>query len=253
MSMMASQQAFLRRRRIKLLGRGAVASGVVLLLVAVIMSLFVRDFVREAIVVPVSYLIWLVDLVLRSIPQSAFWGAVVAAAALVAWRGLGSARTRTAAQRLLHRRPTVVPVLRDHAAQSVFSTRFEYIARMNDSLFAREKLAFDLRILLVKLLSHRERLPEAEIERRIRAGEAGELTTPPAVHSLLTNWQTWLSVPDAGSPVRQLTRLWQWLLRKPTKASQPNVAMEQRLTQVIEYMEILMSGGPLGSSEEEHE
>ena len=90
-----------------------------------------------------------------------------------------------------------------------------------------------------------------KIERRIRAGE---LVAPPEAQILLTNWQTWLSVPDGASPLQQLMRLWRRLWRLPIKAAQPSAAMEQRLLRAIEYMETLMSGGPLGGQpEEEHE
>lgn len=241
MSPLAPQQAPRRRRFILPL-----AIGLIILLGAVVLSLFVRDFVRQTIIVPVTYIAWLVDLVIRSIPQSAFWGVVVAAAILVAWRNLGSKRVG-----LILRRPTPAPILTENTDRSVFYTRLEHITRMNDSPFAREKLAFELRLLIVKLLSHRERLPENEIERRIRTGE---LVAPPEVHALLTSWQTWLNPPGGGSPVQQLERLWRRLTRAPAMTAQPNAALEQRLLRAIEYMETVMNGGPLsGQPEEEHE
>ena len=236
-------------RRQPLLARRIIvplAIGLVILLAAVVLSLFVRDFVRQAIVVPVAYIVWLADLVIRSIPQSTFWAVAVVVVVLVAWRNIGSNRAA-----LILRRPATVPILKEHSDRSVFSTRLEYIARMNDSPFAREKLAFELRLLLVKLLSHRERLSENEIERRIRVGE---LVAPPEAQILLTNWQTWLSVPNRVSPILQLARLWRRLWRLPIRATQPSAAMEQRLLRAIEYMETLMSGGPSGGQpEEKHE
>jgi hypothetical protein len=231
-----------RRRRFIL----PLAIGFIVVLGAGVLSLFVRDFVRQTIIIPVTYIAWLVDLVIRSIPQSAFWGAVVAAAILVTWRNLGSKRAG-----LILRRPVSAPILADNTDRSVFYTRLEYIARMYDSPFAREKLALELRLLIVKLLSHRERLPENEIERRVRTGE---LVTPPEVHALLTSWQTWLSPPKGGSPMQQLEGLWRRLLRAPTRATQPNAALEQRLVRAIDYMETVMNGGPLSSQpEEKHE
>jgi len=219
-------------------------NAIIVLVGAVVLSLFVRDFVRQVIVVPVTYIAWLIDLVIRSIPQSAFWAVAVAVGILTAWGTLAAGRAA-----LILRRSATVPILTEQSDRSVFSTRLDYIARMHNSSFAREKLAFELRVLIVKLLAYRERLPETEIERKIRAGE---ITTPPEVHALLTHWNTWLNWPRTPLPWLRLNRVWGRLRRMP----QPDAAMERQLASVVGYiesafgMETLMNGA---APEEQHD
>lgn len=227
-----------RRRRLLV----PIALGVTVLLGAVVLSLFVRDFVRQVIVLPVTYIAWLIDLVIRSIPQSAFWAVAVAVGILTAWRTLAARRAALT---------STVPILAEQSDRSVFLSRLDYIVRMRESPFAREKLAFELRLLIIKLLVYRERLSESEIERQICTGE---MVTPPEVHALLTDWQTWLNRPRVTLPRQMLDRLWGRLRRMPDKVVQPDAALERRLECAIDYMETLMSGSAKGSlPEEQHE
>lgn len=210
-------------------------------------ALGLRDFVSQAIVQPVAYIAWLAGLILRSIPQSLFWGVVVAVAVLAAWHNLGSARVA-----LLSRRPPHAPIVADQPDRSILAAMFDDLARLRDSAFAREKVAFELRGLLVKLLAHREREPAAQIERRIRDGS---LEAPPEIRALLTDWQHWLS----GPPANPWARRWQQVLVRlglvRPDLRGPLVSCEERLAALIAYMEQIV-GGPLppgNPSKEQHD
>ncbi|MCL4505524.1 MAG: hypothetical protein M1434_02710 [Chloroflexi bacterium] len=212
-----------------------------------VVALGLRDFVSQVIVQPVAYILWLAGLIFRSIPQSMFWGLVVAVAILAAWRSLGLARAA-----LFARRRPPGPTIPDQPDRSILAAMFDDLARMRDSAFAREKVAFELRGLLVKLLAYREREPAAQIERRIRDGQ---LVTPPEVRTLLADWQHWLSGPPANPWARRWQRILVRLgLGRPDPRG-PLVSCEERLDAVIAYMEQIV-GGPVppgNSSKEQHD
>ena len=220
------------------------------LLATGIVALGLRDFVSQVIVQPVAYVLWLAGLILRSIPESMFWGLVVAIAVLAAWHNLGAARAA-----LFARRRPAAPVTADQPDRSILASMFDDLARMRDSTFVREKVAFELRGLLVKLLAYREREPAAIIERRLRDGS---LETPPEVSTLLADWQHWLSGPPAGPWARRWQQI---LIRLGLARPDPHgplvsyEARDARLAEVIAYMEQIV-GGPLppgNPSKEQHD
>ncbi|HEY3291062.1 MAG TPA: hypothetical protein VGK87_13105 [Anaerolineae bacterium] len=228
----------LHRRALILVGIGGIV-----MVVGLVMSLFVRDFVRDVIIIPVTYVAWLADLVIRSIPQSTFWGIIVAVSILVAWRSLGSQKG------FFQRRKTIVRISAEDTDRSVLSTRLDAIRRMPSSSFARESLGFELRLLVIRLLVHRERLTEAEIERQV---QSRELNVPPDVYSLLTSWRTWLSTTQPASPLQQLQTVWRYFRRTPASAAPPDPVLEQRLARTVEYMETLMNDSLIGKTPKEH-
>jgi hypothetical protein len=62
------------------------------LLLLGLLALIVSGAVREVIVVPLLFLLWLARLVYEAIPQLALWGVSLVIAALVAWRSLATPR-----------------------------------------------------------------------------------------------------------------------------------------------------------------
>ncbi len=226
-------------------------AAVLLAVVAVgVVALGLRNFVREVVVQPVAYIAWYVGLVIRSIPQSAFWGLLVAVAVLAAWRSLGPARIRFAQRRARG------PVIPDQPDRSRLAAVYADLARMRESGFAREKVAFDLRALMVRALAYRESEPVERVERRIRDGT---LEVPPDIRMLLTDWQHWLAGPPGGP----LARGWRRVLalldaqrsRDTSDAGASYETREARLTAAIAYMEQIV-GGPVPPgypSKEQHD
>jgi hypothetical protein len=213
----------------------AIGAGIVVIVAALGLMFVLRDFVRQAIVLPLSYIAWLAGLVLNSLPQATYWALLLAAAILVAWKSLGAPR------RLFYQRK-VTPIIADSRVMSLLAARQAQLAQLNLSVFARERTAFELRALVVKLLAYQERQSSSEIEQRIRAGT---LETPPEIHALLTDWQSWLADEPANPWERRLGR-WRWLRQLRWRMSpgrqqisnQPQPSpFERKLARAIEYME----------------
>jgi hypothetical protein len=151
------------RRRLVLLG--------LVLLMAAPLVLVLRDFAREAIVVPLLYVLWLGRLLFRSIPQPLLWSLFLTLVLLVAARSLGG-------------REGPARGMREAQAESpgrvrVWARRIQLADRGD---YSRWRLAHYLRTLILDVLAHRERLTPEQLRRRL---ETGEVHAPPAVQAYL--------------------------------------------------------------------
>jgi hypothetical protein len=241
-----------KRRVIVLIALGA---GIIVIVAALVLMVVLRDFVRQAIVLPLSYVAWLAGLVLNSFPQSTYWAILLAVSILVAWKSLGVPR------RLFFQRK-VTPIIAESRVLSLLAARQVQFAQLNESVFARERTAFELRALVVKVLAYQERQSSSEIEQRIRTGT---LATPPEIHALLMDWQSWLADEPANPWERRLGR-WHWLRQvrqlrwrfgpgSQQISNQPS-PFERKLARAISYMETQLgshvpAGQPAGQLPEE--
>jgi hypothetical protein len=173
------------RRRLLILG--------LILLMAAPLVLVLRNFAREAIVVPFLYVLWLGRLLFRSIPQPLLWSLFLALALSVAARSLGG-RERPARG------------MREVQAESpgrvrVWARRIQLAARGD---YSRWRLAHDLRKLTLDVLAHRERLTPEQFKRRLGTGE---VHAPPAVQAYLRAGL----MPMPSGPIGLFSRLRQQL------------------------------------------
>ena len=209
-------------------------------IVTLSIALTLQGVVRQVLIPPLSYALWLVDLVIRSVAQSTFWTILVAAGFLIAVRSLFGGWRKSVPIR------HVVPAAGDRPELSRLQQRLHDLQQLNESTFAREKVSFELRRITLDLLAYQERQDPAEIERRVRSGA---LTIPSEIRALLLSWQTWLDNPEA--PMNTLAggrkepfwlRLWsRWLLRRRNSRNrrqpgQPSL-YEHKVARVIDYMD----------------
>ena len=162
--------------------------GLVLLMAAPLV-LVLRDFAREAIVVPLLYVLWLGRLLFRSIPQPLLWSLFLTLVLFVAVRSLG-------------KRGGSVGGMREAEAESpgrvwVWARRIQLAARGD---YSRWRLAHYLRKLTLDVLAHRERLTSEQLKRRLGAGE---VHAPPAVQAYLRAGL----MPMPSGPIGFLSRL----------------------------------------------
>jgi len=215
------------------LRRRLVAVAAVLLLTAALTWLL-RDMVRDVVVLPLTFLFWYIDLLVRSVPERVLLAALVLLGGFVALRSL--------TRRPPAPPPTGAPVEPRRGEDSrlrFWRVQFTY-APTSD--FAAEKLAAELRSLLLQTIEHRERRSRDEILRAVAASHdaAGQpssktpeqfaLDLPPAVRAVLLEQKT--PAPPAEPLLRKLQRL----LRLPLPP-QPPTAYERDLTTIVEFLE----------------
>jgi hypothetical protein len=178
-----------------------------------------RDVVRDVIVLPLTFLLWYLDLLVRSVPERALLIALVILAAILAARSL--------AYRPPAAPPTGAPSeprRGDDSRLRFWRVQFAYAPASN---FAAEKLAAELRSLLLQTLEHRERLGRDEL---LRAAADGTLDAPPAVRAILLEQAP---TPEHRESLRRRLRR---LLRLPV-AQEPPTTYERDLTQIVEFLE----------------
>lgn len=123
------------------------------LLLLALLALAITGGLRDALVVPLLYLLWLAGVLLGSIPQAIVWGAFVALAAVAAWRSLATPPRR---------RP--VPPTQPGTARAAVAEWASLAAAAEREHYARWLLAARLAQLAVALLAADEPAPWQYLE-----------------------------------------------------------------------------------------
>jgi hypothetical protein len=199
------------RRRLLVLG--------LILLMAAPLVLVLRDFAREAIVVPLLYVLWLGRLLFRSIPQPLLWSLFLTLVLFVAVRSLG-------------KRGGSVGGMREAEAESpgrvwVWARRIQLAARGD---YSRWRLAHYLRKLILDVLAHRERLTPEQLKRRLGTGE---VVAPPAVQAYLRAGL----MPMPSGPIGLFSRLRQQL-RSRARPSPLDAGLESAVQFLENQLEV---------------
>ncbi len=143
-------------------------AGLVLL---ALMALLVRGFVREIIVVPLLYGLWITGLILQSAPQFLLWSLFILVALIAASRSVMAPR---------------LSVRRRRQGASHTGRLGEWamlIDLARDDALTRWRLAHRLEELAIQTLAEHERAPADQVRQRLRNGKAN---VPPEIQRYLT-------------------------------------------------------------------
>jgi len=163
------------------------------LLVAAL-TLVLRGWVRDVILTPILFLLWLGGLLINSTPQWIFWGVFLVLALLILANSLGTGkRPDQNVDRAEPGHPQRERVL-------FWAKQIRWKARRD---FSPVGSAEPLRRLILEVIAFQERLSLTEVEQRL---ESGELDVPPAVRTCLQRKLT----PEPSS----LVSLWERLGRR---------------------------------------
>jgi hypothetical protein len=154
--------------------RRLIIVGLVLLAALSVLLFSLRDVVREVVVIPLSYLFWLVGLFVRNTSQIFFWLAAVLIGLLVAYRSI---RPRKKAFDEINR----VPGGDSMAPSTDFGRVGFWLTRINAlrmGSFYRDNFNHSISRLLLDVLSYRHHLPPRQVELALKRGA---LVVPPDV------------------------------------------------------------------------
>jgi hypothetical protein len=185
-----------------------------LLLLTIPLALTFQHTVREAIVIPLLYLLWLGRLIYLSIPQPLLWAAFLALALFIIVKSLGE-------------RPG--PLARPRKMEARYGGRVTawagrlYLATQGD--YFKWRLARDLGQLGLELMAYRERLSPGQ---RDVYREIEKLAAPPEVQAF---FRAGLSLPSSR-PLGLFSRLTRWL-RRDTIASSLDLDPES----IVQWLE----------------
>jgi len=160
------------------------------LLVAAL-TLVLRGWVRDVILTPILFLLWLGGLLIRSTPQWIFWGVFLVLALLILANSLGTGkRPDQNVDRAEPGHPQRERVL-------FWAKQIRWKARRDFSLLGNGE---PLKRLILEVIAFQERLSLTEVEQRL---ESGELDVPPTIRMCLQHKPT----PEPSSPVSIWERL----------------------------------------------
>jgi hypothetical protein len=128
-----------------------------ILLTAILLAPLIRNFIRDVVVIPLLYLVWVGRIVFDTIPQTAFWGCFLVIALLMAAASLlkqreSPSRIREVKLVQLGRVETWAKLIRQAVQEDYYQWR----------------LAQPLRELIVETLAHEARLTPKQIMQRLR-------------------------------------------------------------------------------------
>lgn len=141
----------------------------VILVIGIVLLFWARDVIREVIVLPLSYLLWGIDLFIRSTPQLFFWAAVLVISFMIAYRGL-------AVRRKIHLDMPIAGGISEVPDHRLVTGRVVYwrgkVNLMNAGRGSYFQNSFHVSItrLLINQLAHRHRLTVDQVERNLKDG-----------------------------------------------------------------------------------
>ncbi len=189
---------------------------VAILALAITFSL--RDAIRDLIVVPLAYVAWFADLVLASVPQAAYLAVLVLAGVALAARVLFP---------VWRERPAASRPARENAEPSRLRFWLRHLKQLDRSTFSREKVAVDLKELVLDALAGQEDAARSDAEARIVSGQAG---VPAEVEELVMAEARWLGELPTG----RADRLKAWLRARAGRRARPSV---DRVASVVAFIE----------------
>jgi hypothetical protein len=159
------------------------------LLTASALAVLAKDFVRDHIVSPLLYLLWLLRLELESLPQSYLWIALLAVGVLLAIRSLFAGASP---------RGWRPPLDWDRGGPVETLTRWVDLAARSD--YYKWRIAQRLGELTLEALAQHQRTSPDHIQRQL---DAGRLDAPPDVQAYLRAGLTTQTLGDlSASPLR---------------------------------------------------
>jgi len=156
------------------------------LLLTAILALALPDLTREAIVVPIWYVIWMGQLLFRAIPQALLWALLFTIALVVAVRSL---RKRPQ----FEEKPEIEPIYTGQV-----HVLLRWIQHREKRGYCKHRLAQHLGRLTLETLAHQRQLTSGEIKWHL-----GSLDAPPEVRAYLQAGLT----PTPSRPGGRLSRL----------------------------------------------
>jgi hypothetical protein len=195
-----------------------------------VLALFYWDFVRDTIAIPIYYMLWVGDLILRSIPHVVYLAFLVLLGLAIAFNTLFGARAKRTVSEL------------DQGQYQM--TRYQHWRTLCGGLsvgwFARDMFALESRRLLLAILAYEEGIDVAEVETRVKAGT---LPVPPLIAHLIQH-KEFEKPKQAVSLMRRLREMFH------SAGPQKNLQAERQVAEVISFIEHLLEIDHAGSQSE---
>ena len=153
------------------------------LVVGAVISLFFRDWLREQIVIPLTYVAWILRLLALSVPQGFYWAILLGIGFVIA---LATVSPKPARHVLVDQRFIKINFSR-------YSTWLRNISMLNQSNFSVDNFGRDLVRLSVQILASQQKMTSEEVYAQL---DRGEIDLPPELKAFLRRRGFQNRVPD---------------------------------------------------------
>lgn len=210
--------------------RLALALAILTLVIYTVLSLVCRDFVRDNIVIPIAFLVWIAVQIIRSIHQGILLAGLIVfgfASVIVILLGIWE---------IAPSRDRPVPL---RLGRSRYRFWLACCHNMYNSHYSLDMMSSELRQFLLSVLACQEHRDASEVEKLIAQGS---LDVPPAVYDLIVARR--LAGTDSSAEQHSIaSRLRGYLRRRPALGDSPaRDAIDRRLAEVIAYIEEQLEG-----------
>ncbi len=132
----------------------------VLLVLAIPLMFLLEDFVRDAILLPIAYMTWLLGIILAALPQRYFLAGIVALGVYIAVRSLrrNHKDQRAGGPHTFYARGNL----------TLWADRLSLMAR---GAYSKQRFRYHLGRLALNVLAHEYRISSIELAKRIRNGQ----------------------------------------------------------------------------------
>jgi hypothetical protein len=162
------------------------------------LTLLYWDFVRETIIIPIYYLLWVADLTLKSIPQGVYLALLIFICILIGWNTLINVRFQPISRHFVGSRPQT---------DARYTHWKRLYSNLHSSSFGRETFVWEARKLVLSILAHQYGIEVTDVEARVRDGR---LPLPNSIEELIrlkTIPNAEAAVNAAENPIVRLRRL----------------------------------------------
>lgn len=217
---------------------------IVLAVILILVLLFAQAAIREIFVIPLSYLIWSVRVLVFILPEIYFWMAAIAIGVMIAVQAFGSRRKKMDA--LLGNKAELAFMEGSRGRVTFWESKVKLIRQGSSPYFQANFYAAISRLLL-DMLAHRYRLSPAQVEDRLRLDPNSEqgrllgLNVPDYVREyVITNLQrNTLEAKSVWDRLKEtLNRFWRWAQAgfKPVQTDK-EVNLDPIVERILKYME----------------
>jgi len=192
------------------------------LLLVVLLTLGLRDFVRDTIALPLSYILWFVGIIVRTIPQLWFWAGLLIVILITAMRSLDR-----------ERRPSPgAPGKSPYPARGRIAVWAERVNMLLRGKYSRHRFGYFIGKLILDVMAHEERLNYRDVERRL---QQSDIDVPQAVRDYLISR---LRPAHTEARPKFFNRLKRFLGLEKQLAVQLNAELETIITFLEEQLEV---------------
>jgi hypothetical protein len=198
-----------------------------------VLTLIFWDFMRDIVVTPLYRLLWVGNLLLKSLPQEIYLLVVIVISSIIGGSALQSLQSRPLVQNSPHPR-------------SMENARYGFWLRLYEQLagnhFSRNRFAMESRKLILSILAYQEGLDVSMVEARVMDDS---MSVPNTVKYLIQ----YREIPTSTRIGTSNTSLRFWLRTrfiKPQRVVDPSI--DQQVNEIVEFiehrLEITYAGNP---------